>query len=140
MSTTTALEDPKTTALEHPRRTPETDLVTWRIEIRDTGRWLLNAFHIAPEFLPKDHEARCPRRLRIAEFGDEEIARRVIQRLNHAAPLSVRRMDWGPLAGTPLQELCVRIDRTGASANILFWSPAARAARALLDMPTGRKS
>lgn len=137
---TTALERPSTLQEERTQANKHDELSTFRIEIEGTGRWLLNGFHIAPEFMPKDHEAHdAVRRCRIAEFGDVAIAHRVIEQLRHPAPLIVRRQDWGPLAGQPLQDLCVRVDRTGGHANMLFWSPTSRAARALMDMPTGRK-
>lgn len=139
MSLETALDNPKQTTASTTRPNHDNEMVTYRIEIEGTGRLLTQGFHIAPAFMPRECELdRGNGYEPVAEFGTDPIAQCVIEKLDHAAPLIVRRQEWGALAGMPLERLCNRVDRTGAHINMLLWTPPSRAARALMDMPTGR--
>jgi hypothetical protein len=134
MSPTETQNNPKSepSGDEHPA--DDQQMTTFRIEIDRTGRTLLQGFHVGARFSPL---RELVDESRVAEFGDHLIATQVIARLRHAAPLMVVRKDWGRIEGATLQRLCCRVETTGGAANMLFWNPVSRAARALMDMPSG---
>jgi len=100
-------------------------VVSYRIGIESTGRVLLMGFHIEARFTDKPHLSGS-----VAEFGDIELAVKVIRELHYATPLVVLIEDWEKATERDIQQLCRRIADTGASANMLFWNPGSRTARA----------
>lgn len=130
MSPTNALHDPRTESAHQLERASDSPLTTYRVEVEHTGRVLLQGFHI--EISVTDAPGQYSL---VAEFGDEDLALRVIEKLAYRARLVVRAKQWPTLEGTPLNALCRRVSDTGASANMLFWNPRAANARALMDMP-----
>lgn len=121
--TTATRTEPSAATME---RTSAPRLVTYRIENCATGRVLLNGFHTEIQFTstPETSEG-------IAEFGSRASAEAVLVALDYSVHLEVVEREWPWLDDVATSKLSRRVADTGASANLLFWNPRRRLARAL---------
>lgn len=134
MTTNAALHAPEPETRETRAIEPASAMQTYRIEVEKTGRVLLQGFHVEVVFTDAPDG-----NLMVAEFGEPELAFRVIEKLRYRVPLIVRMQHWPAIEGTSLGRLCRRVSDTGASANMLLWNPAFAPARAQMDMPRAGK-
>lgn len=135
--TTTSFPEPNSATEPSPvhleRAAFTSDLLTHRVVIAETRRFLTTGFHIKPGFTDNPELTGT-----IAEFGSHSSAQRAVELLAYATALTIETKRWPRgIDDAEASRVCRVVADTGACLNLLEWSPSARIARQLIGTTQG---